>query len=109
MSYCRWSTIIGSSLTPEEEIKLIMDDVPIADRIRIGGGEQSDWYCFDNVNGCASVWHVSAGTIDWEWEDLLEAYLLDRIAIQYDESLTQEDFLYDIVYDMLEDHYNEQF
>lgn len=108
MSYSRWSTRIKNTVPWSEKVFLFQNGVG---REFINKLEHrrhdviSEWYCFDSVNGCASVWHVSQ-IVDWAWDDLLWAYLTDTVEDAY-ESPTQIEFLYEVVYEMLEDHYNE--
>ena len=66
MSYCRWSTIINSGLTPREEIGLMIDGVSLEDRLKYckEGAEISDWYIFHHADSgetledqYLAIWH----------------------------------------------------
>ena len=74
MSYCRWSA-------------------------------DSDWYIFNNVNGFCCVWHIGKDNIvDWNYDDLLWAYLTNSLHEPYVEP-TQLDYLYEKIYIVLEEYY----
>ena len=108
MSYCRWSTDIKNTVQWEEIFFLLRNNVPydyIKKLEHRRHAEKSDWYVFDNCNGFASIWH-KRDTIDWDYVDLLSAYLTDTIQDAYEDP-TQLEFIYEVVYEVLEDHYSE--
>lgn len=93
----------------EEEYFLILNGVPYSKVRNIKAKRstaKSDWYIFDHVGGYACVWN-HLDYINWNYEDLLQAYLTDTIQDRY-ENANQLEFLYDTVYRMLEEHYEEE-
>jgi hypothetical protein len=111
MSYCRWSTIINSGLTWEEEFKLITNEISMQDRLKHckEGAEISQWYIFHHADSgewleqqYLAIWHVEGDGHPTLPYDVVKAmyesddwYALDVV--------TQQEFLRKCVKQWLDD------
>ena len=115
MSYCRWSTDIKHTVSWEERMRLLLHapekHLSMVKKLQHKRhAELSDWYVFDNCYGTVSVWRtgdLKNNTVDWDYDDLLEAYLYDKVEEAY-QDFSQREFIYEIIYYVLAEHYSEE-
>lgn len=88
MSYCRWSSIINSKLSWQEEMQLRCERLSLEEILKLAGedAELSDWYIFWQTNyleddeqtkdnQLLAVWNrLSKGSPSFTYEEIKEMY-----------------------------------